>query len=166
MRIRSKAIAVALAAAASVANWTPVQAHHSYAMFNFDKPYVVTGVVMRNNPDAFHYLMSIARLNPERTKVVRANNNPTVYIIEMDGAGAVNQLGINPDNFPAGTIVSVGFFTLRQGYGGTLNRFGLYKCPANTLPPAGKTCKDVPGGRLYGNGAGELPPNEPPLPGA
>lgn len=166
VKIRSKTIlGLALAAGAVVANWTPAQAHHSYAMFDFDRPYVVTGVVTRNVPDAFHYLMFVARLNSERTLVVRdANDELAIYVIEMDSAGAVNELGINPENFPAGTIISVGFHTLREGLGGTLSSYELWRCPEGVVPAEGETCATVEGGVRYGRNESELPPDEPPLP--
>lgn len=155
-----KIAGLALATAGAVASWTPAQAHHSFAMYDTDTPVAITGVVVRSNPDAFHYQMFIGQLNEDRTRVLRdASDEPIIWVIEMEGAGQMAAEGVDDVSFPAGTIVSVGFYPLRDGSaGGTRNVFGLYRCPDDTPPAAGQMCDSVDGGQLYGSG--ELPTEE------
>lgn len=153
---------LALATVGAIASGAPAQAHHSFAMYDTTTAYSITGVVVRANPDAFHYQMFIARLNEDRTRVLRdENDEPIIWVIEMDGAGQVAAEGVTESQFPAGTIVSIGFYPLRDGSpGGTRNVYGLFRCPGGTPPPAGQTCETVEGGELFGEG--ELPAEEPP----
>lgn len=148
---------LALATVGAIASGAPAQAHHSFAMYDTSVGVAITGVVVRANPDAFHYQMFIAQLNTERTRVLRdANDEPIIWVVEMAGAGQVASQGVTESNFPAGTIVSVGFYPLRDGSpGGTRNEFGLFRCPDATPPAAGAMCDTVEGGAPYGEG--ELP---------
>lgn len=160
MRNLTRLVGAALAVTFSFAGWSPTQAHHSFAMYDTSKPEAITGVLVRTNPDAFHYQLFIAQLNPERTKVIRdAAGDPVIWVVEMEGAGQVASEGVTEANFPAGTIVSIGFYPLRNGDpGGTRNQFGFFRCPDKTAPAAGKMCDQVEGGQLFGEG--ELPPDE------
>ena len=54
--------------------------------------------------------------------------------------------GITVNNFPRGTIVSVGLHPLRTGLpAGARGQYGLFKCPADTPPAPGKHCDSVTG---------------------
>lgn len=130
----------------------PARAHHSFSMYNITTPVAITGVLVRSNVDAFHYQMFIAQLNQERKSVVLdKHGKPVFWAIELDGAATVAREGITEKNFPPGTIVSVGFYPLRNGSpGGARNRLGLYTCPGKTTPASGRHCDSVEGSRAFG----------------
>lgn len=137
--------------------WTPAEAHHSFAMYNSGVTMVKTGVVVRTTPDPWHFQLFFAELNDERNSVVRdASEKPIVWHIEMETAALMAAQGLTPETFPPGTIVSIGFFPLRNGDpGGARGEFALYKCPPKTPPAAGAHCDAVQGATKHGDG--ELP---------
>ena len=82
---------------------------------------------------------------------------------EMDGAAIEARRGITVNNFPRGTIVSVGLHPLRNGQpAGGRGKNGFFKCPADTPPAPGKHCDSVQGSMEYGEGV--LPTQSDPLP--
>lgn len=148
---------VATVAAAMIVAWTPVEAHHSFAMYDSNTIMVKTGVVVRTTPDPWHFQLFFAELNDERKSVVRdAANEPIIWQVEMETAAIMASEGVTPETFPPGTIVSIGFFPLRNGApGGARGKFALYSCPAKTPPAAGAQCDSVEGAIKHGEG--ELP---------
>jgi hypothetical protein len=161
-RLASVAAAATLGALAASAN-----AHHSFAMYDVGKTLVLTGVVTRVDPNPNHLQIFFAPLNEERTQVIRdGQGEPIVWAVEMDGAAGAARDGISVNNFPRGTIMSVGLHPLRNGFpAGGRGESGLFKCPANTPPPAGKHCDSVAGATSHGEGV--LPqPTEPAPTGA
>jgi hypothetical protein len=71
----------------------------------------------------------------------------------MDSAGAAARDGITVNNFPRGTILSVGLHPLRNGFpAGGRGKNGLFKCPADTPPSPGKHCDSVKGSTSHGQG--------------
>lgn len=153
MKTKIRNVALVLTAIAGMAT-VPVQAHHSFAMYDTAKPVAVTGVLVRSNPDAFHYQMFIAQLDADRKAVVRdKDGKPVIWAVELEGAAQVASQGVTEKNFPAGTIVSIGFYPLRNGNpGGTRNEFGLFKCPEKTPPAANAYCDSVTGNETFGEG--------------
>jgi hypothetical protein len=80
------------------------QAHHSFAMYDLNKTYVMTGVVVRVDPNPNHLQIFFAPLNDARDQVIRdGKNQPVVWAIEMDSAGVAAGHGITVNNFPRGT---------------------------------------------------------------
>jgi hypothetical protein len=139
-------------------------AHHSLAMYDTDKTYVFTGVVTVINPSAAHLIIHFVPLDEQRAKVVRDDNGqPDEWSVEMDGAAVAARTGVTVNNFPPGTIISVGLHPLRNGgHAGARGNSGLYKCPKNTPPDPGKFCDSVPGATSHG--AGTLPKGTGPAP--
>jgi hypothetical protein len=148
---------VAAVTTAMIAAWTPVQAHHSFAMYDSKVIMVKTGVVVSTTPDSWHFQLFIAELNDERKAVVRDGaNEPIVWQIEMETAAIMAAEGLTPKTVPPGTIVSIGFYPLRNGDpGGARGTFALFSCPPKTPPAAGVHCDTVEGSTKYGGG--ELP---------
>lgn len=138
--------------------------HHSFAMYEIDKIYVMTGVVTRVDPNPNHLQLFIVPLNEAREKVVRGSDGePVAWAIEMAGASVAARDGISVNGFPRGTIVSVGFHPLRNGFpGGGRSELGLYKCPPNTPPAPAMHCDSVEGSTSHGRG--ELPADHDPMP--
>ena len=96
-----------------------VQAHHSFAMYDLDKTYVMTGVVTRVDPNPNHLQIFFAPLNEARDQVLRdGKGEPVVWALEMDAARSSPRDGITVNNFPRGTIISVGLHPLRNGFPG------------------------------------------------
>jgi hypothetical protein len=144
---------VVLTAAAS-----PAVAHHSFAMYDQDEIYVLTGVVTRISPDANHLTIFFAPLNEERAAVVRDEQGEAViWSVELRASGQVARDGVTPASFPPGTIFSIGLHPLRNGLpGGGRGDYGLFKCPPQTPPAAGKHCDTVAGSPSHGE-SGVLP---------
>jgi hypothetical protein len=139
------------------------QAHHSFAMYDLNKTYVMTGVVVRVDPNPNHLQIFFAPLNDARNQVVRdSRNEPIVWALEMDSAGLAAQQGITVNAFPRGTILSVGLHPLRNGRpAGGRGSSGLFKCPADTPPPKGRHCDSVKGSTSHGKGVLPKPTGSP-----
>jgi hypothetical protein len=140
------------------------EAHHSFAMYDSNKTYVFTGVVTRVDPNPNHLQIFFAPLDEGRTQVVRDDNGePVVWAVEMAGAASAARDGISVNGFPRGSIISVGLHPLRNGFpAGGRGGYGLFKCPANTPPAAGKHCDSVEGATSHGEGT--LPQSADPSP--
>lgn len=155
-------LAPCLLLAALAAN--TAQAHHSFAMYDTNKVYVVTGIVTRIDPNPNHLQIFVAPLNKERTQVIKDDKGePIVWAVEMKTAAEEARNGITVTNFPRGAIVSIGLHPLRNGFpGGGRGKNGFFKCPDDTPPAVGKHCDSVPGNKVFGEGT--LPANAEPLP--
>jgi Family of unknown function (DUF6152) len=141
-------------------------AHHSFAMYDQDKTYVMTGVVVRVDPNPNHLQIFFVPLNEAREKIIRdEKGEPMVWTLEMDTAAAVARDGITVNNFPRGTIISAGLHPLRNGFpGGGRGKNGFFKCPADTPPAPGKHCDSVKGSTSHGPGVLPMPTEPVPFP--
>jgi hypothetical protein len=141
-----------------------VRAHHSLAMYDLKKTYVLTGVVARVDPNPNHLQLFVSPLNDARDQVLKdSRNQPVVWAIELDAAGVAAREGVTVNSFPRGTIVSVGLHPLRTSQpAGARSRFPLFKCPADAPPAPGKHCDSVKGSQTFGQG--KLPAPTGPLP--
>jgi hypothetical protein len=139
-------------------------AHHSFAMYDVAKTYVMTGVVTRVDPNPNHLQIFFAPLNEARDQVLKNDKGePIVWGVEMMGAAIEARKGVTVNGFPRGTIISVGLHPLRNGFpAGGRGKNGLFKCPADTPPAPGKHCDSVPGAMSYGEGV--LPEPTDPVP--
>ena len=139
-------------------------AHHSFAMYDVSKTYVMTGVVTRVDPNPNHLQIFFAPLNEARDQVLKNDKGePIVWGVEMMGAAIEARKGITVNGFPRGTIISVGLHPLRNGFpAGGRGKNGFFKCPANTPPAPGKHCDSVQGATSYGEGL--LPEPTDPVP--
>lgn len=154
-RIRPMMVAAMVAISISA----PVHAHHSFAMYDVKRIYNFTGVVTRVNPSAAHLIVHFVPLNESRDKIIRdTNGDPAEWTVEMGGTAQVAADGITVNNFPRGTIISVGLHPLRNdGLAGGRGHSGLFKCPANTPPAPGKHCDSVAGSTSHGEGVMQEP---------
>ena len=155
---------MALIAVPIVAGAATTAAHHSLAMYDVTKTYVMTGVVVRVDPNPNHLQIFIAPLDRARQQVLRdARKEPLTWAIEFEAASVAARGGITVNNFPRGTIVSVGLHPLRTGLpAGARSKSPLIKCPADTPPAAEKHCDSVKGSVVYGEG--KLPAPTGPMP--
>lgn len=128
-------------------------AHHSFSLYNNEVTKVYTGVVTRINPDANHLQIFFAPMNAERKGVERGpDGKPIIWAVEMAGSAQAAKEGVSVNNFPAGTIFSVGMHPLRSGEMAGAREGNLFKCPAKKPPPAGKHCDSVEGSTRHGEG--------------
>ena len=145
--------ALALACFASLAPLTASFAHHSFAMYDRNVTYVLTGVVTSINPDPSHLQLLFVPLNEERTVLVRdTRDERIVWNVEMEGAAASAREGITASNFARGTVISVGLNPLRNGAAGGSRVGALFRCPQDKPPAAGLHCDAVEGATQYGDG--------------
>ena len=158
--------ALAFTAAAICALAFTAQAHHSFAMYDPDKTYVMTGIVTRIDPNPNHLQVFFVPLNEARDQIIRdEKGQPFVWALEMDTAAVAARDGITVNNFPRGTIISVGLHPLRTGLpAGGRGKYGLFKCPADTPPAAGKHCDSVKGSTSHGQGVLPNPSGPVPMP--
>ena len=160
----------AAAAAVLAAGWLSgsAQAHHSFAMYDLGKTYVMTGVVTRVDPNPNHLQLFFAPLNDARDQVIKdAKGQPVVWAVEMEAAGGAARQGITVNAFPRGTIISVGLHPHRNGFSaGGRGRSGLFKCPVDTPPAPGKHCDSVKGSTSHGPGVLPKPTGPAPMPSA
>jgi len=153
MKPRSRAsVTLAAALGAAVMLAAPVQAHHSFAMYDLSKTKVFTGVVTRIDPAPNHLAIFFAPMNAERKNVERdASGEPVIWSVEMGGSAMMAKQGISVNSFPPGTIFSVGLHPLRNGEDAGSREGGLFKCPEKTPPAPGKHCDSVEGSIAIGN---------------
>jgi hypothetical protein len=158
----SMAAAAALAATFAATLVAPAGAHHSFAMYDEKRIYVLTGVVTRVSPDPSHLSIFFAPLNDARDAVVRdAAGKPVTWSVELRAASQVAKDGVTVQSFPPGTIFSIGLHPLRNGLpGGGRGSYGLFKCPPQTPPSPGKHCDSVEGATSHGQGALPEPTGE------
>jgi hypothetical protein len=131
----------------------PAYAHHSFAMYDRNVTYVLTGVVVSINPDPSHLQLLFVPLNTERSALVRdAKDERIVWNVEMEGAAASAREGITSSNFARGTVISVGLNPLRNGEPGGSRVGALFTCPQDAPPAAGMHCDSVAGATRYGEG--------------
>jgi hypothetical protein len=131
-----------------------VQAHHSFSLYNNEVTKVFTGVVTRVNPDANHLQIFFAPMNADHTNVERGpDGKPIIWAVEMAGSAQAATQDISVNNFPPGTIFSVGMHPLRSGEMAGSREGNLFKCPAKKPPPPGKHCDTVEGSTKHGDGA-------------
>jgi hypothetical protein len=159
-------IAATAAVAAVCALSAGVRAHHSFAMYDLTKTYVMTGVVTRVDPNPNHLQVFFAPLNEARDQVLRdGKGEPVVWALEMAAASVAARDGVTVNGFPRGTIISVGFHPLRNGFpGGGRGESGLFRCPRDTPPAPGKHCDSVKGSTSHGKGVLPKPTGRAPLP--
>jgi hypothetical protein len=131
----------------------PVQAHHSFAMYDMRTVKVFTGVVTRVDPAPNHLQIFFAEMNAERTNVLRdADGEPIVWAVEMTGSAQAARQGVSVNSFPRGTVFSVGLHPLRNGEPAGAREGGLFKCPERTPPKPGMHCDSVDGNTSHGEG--------------
>jgi hypothetical protein len=153
--IRLSAVVAVLTLAGAAAS-APVQAHHSFAMYDMRGVQVFTGVVDGIDPAPNHLAINFAVMNEERNNVIRdENNQPIFWSVEMGGSAQMARQGVSVNAFPRGTVFSVALHPLRNGEPGGSREGAMFRCPDGVRPEPGKHCDSVEGHIAIGNG--ELP---------
>jgi len=131
----------------------PLEAHHSFAMYDRTTTYVLTGVVVNLNPDPSHLQIVFVPLNEARDALVRdAEGERINWAVDMEGAAAAARNGISASNFTRGTVFSVGLNPLRNGEPGGTRVGALFRCPEGKAPAPGAHCDSVEGSTRHGDG--------------
>ena len=160
MKTQTRVAAVAAGFAALVAaSIVPVQAHHSFAMYNMSEVRVVTGVVDGIDPAPNHLSINFAIMNEERNNVIRdEDNRPIIWSVEMQGSAAMARQGVTVNAWPRGTVFSVALHPLRNGEPGGSREGSMFRCPDGpdgpVRPEPGLHCDSVEG-RIVIGGRGE-----------
>jgi hypothetical protein len=103
---------LAAVVAAMVALTGPVQAHHSFAMFDKNRLVTIKGVVRKvewTNPHVFIFV-----------EVANGKGGSTQYAMECTSPNVLMRTGWKPGTVKAGDTVSVGLYPLRNGQPGGL----------------------------------------------
>jgi hypothetical protein len=114
------------------------QAHHSFAMYDQQQVITLTGRVTRFIPGANHAQMIFELLDDTGTPITDDAGNIRQWGAEMGPATRIARLGVHPDNFPNGTIITVQLNPLRNGktFGAMPNGSPLIHC-GMTMPAGG-----------------------------
>src|SRR5215831_8416285 len=119
----------------------PVDAHHSYAMYDGSVYRVFTGVIVRVIPNAAHFEFHFVPLNDKRDALVR------------DEKGEALKQGITLESFPRGAVISMGVHPRRDGKpAGDRGDSGVFQCPKGSVPKPGMHCDSVEGSKSFGPG--------------
>ena len=131
----------------------PVEAHHSFAMYDMSKTSVVTGVVDGIDPAPNHLSINFAIMNEERNNVIRGEDGkPVFWAVEMAGSAAMARQGVTVSAWPRGTVFSIALHPLRNGEPGGTREGTMFRCPDGVRPEAGKHCDSVEGHVAVGDG--------------
>ena len=157
MHIKKLSVAIFVMISSAGLLLSPVDAHHSYAMYDGTVYRVFTGVIVRVIPNAAHFEMHFVPLNEKRDALVRdAKGEPLVWVVQMESAAQALKDGITRESFPQGTVFSMGIHPRRDGKpAGDRGKSGLFQCPKGNVPKPGMHCDSVEGNKSFG--AGVLP---------
>jgi hypothetical protein len=139
--------AAATAVIAACAWQQSATAHHSFAMYDQAQVKTLTGKLTRFIPGANHAQLIFELLEADGTPVLDAAGKPVLWGVETGPAARIARQGVTPDNFPAGTIVTVTLNPLRNGkpFGAMPNGTPIVHC-GTAMPQGGCTAET---GRVY-----------------
>ena len=122
-------------------------AHHSFAMYDQSQSKTLTGKLTRFIPGANHAQIIFELLEADGTAVLGADGKPALWGVETGPAARIARQGVTPDNFPAGTIITVTLNPLRNGkpFGAMPNGTPIVHC-GTSMPKGGCTPET---GRVY-----------------
>lgn len=120
----------------------PAAAHHSFAMYDQAQTRTFTGKLTRFIPGANHAQILFEVLDEKGANVMDAAGKPVMWGVETGPAARIALQGVTPDNFPVGTIITVGLNPLRDGrtFGAMPNGTGLINC-GKEFPAGGCTAE-------------------------
>ena len=124
-----------------------VQAHHSFAMYDQEQLQMLTGRLTRYIPGANHAQLLFELLDADGNPVLGEDGKPQLWGAETGPAARIARQGVTPDNFPAGTIITLQLNPLRncKPFGAIPNGTPLVNC-GKTMPAGGCTTET---GQVY-----------------
>lgn len=135
----AKTLSLATCLATLLAIMAPAsQAHHSFAMYDQSELRTLTGRLTRYIPGANHAQMIFELLDDSGNTVTDEQGTVLQWGVEMGPATRIARLGVTPDNFPIGSIITVQLNPLRNGktFGAMPNGAPLVNC-GMTMPDGG-----------------------------
>jgi hypothetical protein len=131
-------LGAAIAGLAS-AGWTVQSAaHHSFAMYDQSEVRTLTGSYASFGREPAQLIFEL--LEADGTNVLDASGMPVMWGVESGPAARIAEQGVTPDNFPAGTILTVQLNPLRNGktFGAMPNGTSIIHC-GSAMPSGGCT---------------------------
>lgn len=144
----SLATFAAVTAVAALGAWPrSAAAHHSFAMYDQSQSKTLTGKLTRFIPGANHAQLIFELLEADGSPILDAAGKPMMWGVETGPAARIARQGVMPDNFPAGTIITVTLNPLRNGkpFGAMPNGTPIVHC-GTAMPQGGCTPET---GRVY-----------------
>lgn len=116
-------------------------------MYDQDRLQTLTGRLTRYIPGANHAQLLFELLDEQGNPVLDADGKPQLWGAETGPAARIARQGVTPDNFPAGTIITLQLNPLRNGkpFGAMPNGTPLIHC-GTTMPAGGCTAQT---GQVY-----------------
>lgn len=138
--LKRNRIGVAVAAFAASCLSATAMAHHSFAMYDQTQVKVLTGKLTRFIPGANHAQLIFELLEADGSAVLDEAGKPMLWGVETGPAARIAREGVTPDNFPAGTILTVSLNPLRNGkpFGAMPNGTPIVNC-GTAMPQGGCT---------------------------
>jgi hypothetical protein len=117
-------------------------AHHSFAMYDQSQRVTLTGKLTRYIPGANHAQLLFELVEADGSPVLDESGNPVLWGVETGPATRIARLGVTPDNFPVGSIITVQANPLRNGknFGAMPNGTPLINCGME-MPAGGCTAE-------------------------
>lgn len=117
-------------------------AHHSFAMYDQSKRVTLTGKLTRYIPAPNHAQLLFELLEADGTPVLDDAGEPVLWGVETGPSTRIARMGVTPDNFPVGTIITVQANPLRDGrnFGAVPNGAPLINCGMQ-MPEGGCTAE-------------------------
>lgn len=142
--------AIAAAAMGMLAALGPAQAHHSFAMYDMSKEVTLTGRMDRIIPGANHAQIMFTLLDEEGNEVMEGGK-PVIWGVETGPAAMIARQGVNNDNFPKGSILTISLSPLKDGrnFGVLARGVGIVNCgqempEGGCTPETGESYMDMP----------------------
>ena len=116
--------------------------HHSFAMYDQTTVVEMTGRLTRFIHAPNHAQLLFELLEADGTPILDDNGEPVAWGVETGPSTRIARQGVTPDNFPAGTIITVRLNPLRDGrtFGAMPNGTPLIHCGME-MPAGGCTAE-------------------------
>ena len=140
--IKLRRVATAIGTTVLVGAGGPLQAHHSFAMYDQEKVETHTGKLIRFIPGANHAQLLFETIGADGKPELSADGKAVVWGVELGPAATIAKQGVTVENFPLGTIITVTLNPLRNGktFGAMASGARLIKC-GSAMPAGGCTAE-------------------------
>ena len=94
---------------------TSVLAHHSFAMYDQTSTRTMTGKLVRLIPGGSHSQIVFDALTPDGQPVMDKEGKQARWQVELGSATNIARQGVTVKSLPGGTIITVTFYSQRDG---------------------------------------------------